>query len=259
MLLQDYNIEYVLERYVRFSSELTWFRMYCAGKMGKDKSDYIKGFESIKSDFEDLYEFHDKKRIRGWKEKLGSKLISDLELIIKVKRLTDSHISKMSTIIWDFQNGSENDFRTGFLDEEIKHLSKSEYPDELYIAVNRLVDTGANEEAVLQAFKFLDSHIQKLLSIPPHKIYGEELVNHVFSPSSGVLQLETHQNEQIGLRNFFSGANALFRNPAAHRFMDYDDFDTGAIIAMVAMMANLASKLAKIKLKDNTDTSTSKE
>lgn len=76
-----------------------------------------------------------------------------------------------------------------------------------------------------------------------NEYYGEELINFAFSPKSGALQLQSHPNEQNGIRNFFSGANAIFRNPSAHRFVDYDDKTAEAIIAMVAMMANLASEI----------------
>ena len=245
MLVQDYCIEYVLERYVSFVSSLTWFRMYCAGRMGKDRSDYLKAFKSLKSDFENLYDYDDKREFYSWKEELGTKLISNIEAIFKSKRLTDDDVQKISTIIWEFQKNNESNFRSGFLDKEIKWAAKSDYPEELHRAVTDLIDSGSNEEAVLQAFKFLDNYMQKLLSVSPHKLYGEELINYAFSPNSGVLQLGTHQNEQVGLRNFFSGANALLRNPSAHRFIHYDDFDAAAIVAMVTMMTNLISKLAK--------------
>jgi|GEM_PF-1628107 len=245
MLVQDYCIDYVLERYASFVSSLTWFRMYCVGKMGNDKSDYLEAFKSLKSDFEDLYDYDEKRQFYSWKEQLRTKLISDIEKILKLKRFTDDHIQKISTIVWEFQKEKESTFRSGFLDKEVKWAAKSDYPEELHRAVNDLIDSGSNEEAVLQAFKFLDNYMQKLLSVPPHKLYGEELINYAFSPNSGVLQLGTHQNEQVGLRNFFSGANALLRNPSAHRFIHYDDFDAAAIVAMVTMMTNLISKLAK--------------
>jgi uncharacterized protein (TIGR02391 family) len=225
--------------------------MYCAGRMGKDKTDYLKGFANVKSTYEALYEFDDEKRYRNWKEQPGDKLISDLEAVLKAKRLTDSHIGRISTLIWDFQSESERDFRDAFVDKEFEINAKLDYPEDLYKEVKRLLASGENEEAVFQAFKFLDSHIQNVLSLPSHQLYGEELINYAFSPSSGVLQLNTHQNEQVGLRNFFSGANAFLRNPTAHRFMQYDDFDAEAIVAMVAMMARVVSKLADKNLKQS--------
>jgi hypothetical protein len=117
--------------------------------MGKDKSDYFKGFESIKSDYEYLYEFGDEERFRYWIEQMRSKLIADLEAVFKVKRFTDSRISQISTIIWEFQAEKESDFRSAFLNKEIEHGAKLDYPDELYKTVNSHLASGSDEEALV--------------------------------------------------------------------------------------------------------------
>ena len=87
--------------------------------------------------------------------------------------------------------------------------------------------------------------MQKLLGLSSHEIYGEDLINKAFAPNTGLLQLDTNPNEQIGLRNFVSGANAIFRNPSAHRFMQFENFEAATIVAMVAVMARIANQLAK--------------
>ena len=111
--------------------------------------------------------------------------------------------------------------------------------------MEKLLENEQYSEAVLNAFKYLDKHLQTLLDITDSNVYGEELINKAFAPSSGSFQLDTHANEQIGLRNFFSGANALFRNPTAHRFTNFREEIGTAIIVMVGMMAQIATDISK--------------
>jgi uncharacterized protein Ymh len=61
-----------------------------------------------------------------------------------------------------------------------------------------------------------DQHLQKLLNLTPSE-YGEALINKAFSPQAGALALQTHGNQQRGLRDLAIGANALFRNAVAHK------------------------------------------
>lgn len=233
-------------------STVTWFRMYCAGRFGSNKADYLKGFGSLKSNYERLYEYDENKDALKWNIQLQffQHLVEKIEKILKANRISDSQLHQIRDLLWEFESEHEKDFRKAFFEKERELLTNSDYPSELFNSVVNLLDHGENEEAVLTAFKFLDKHIQKLLSVQSHQFYGEDLVNYAFAPNSGILQLGTHPNEQVGLRNFFSGANALFRNPSAHRFMHYDDFTGDAIIAMIAMMANFVSELAKTKKKE---------
>ena len=75
---------------------------------------------------------------------------------------------------------------------------------------------GNYDGAIIAAFKCLDQHLQKLLNLTPSE-YGEALINKAFSPQAGALKLQTHGNEQRGLRDLAIGANALFRNALAHK------------------------------------------
>lgn len=225
--------------------------MYCAGHMGKSKADYLKGFKSLKESYEELYvydENEEKKSLLKWNMHFQDiqEAIEKIEKILSA-RLTDAKIYEISNLLWEFESKHEKDFRKSFFEKERRYFSKSNYSPQLFGVVDGLLENSENEEAVITAFKFLDNHLQKLLSLESHQLHGEDLINHAFAPNSGVLQIGTHPNEQVGLRNFFSGANAIFRNPSAHRFIDYEDFTGETIVAMVATMANLASELAKKK------------
>ena len=226
--------------------------MFCVGRMGENKAAYLKAFNSLKDNYENLYEFdeeEEKKNLLKWNVKFQyfHKAIKRIEKILSGVRITDEIIREVSDLLWEFESNHESDFRSAFFEKERERYVKSSYSPELFRVVNSLLENDENEEAVITAFKFLDSHLQNILSIQPHQLYGEDLINHAFAPNSGILQIGTHPNEQVGLRNFFSGANALFRNPSAHRFTHYEDFEAETIVAMTALMAKFASNLAKKK------------
>jgi uncharacterized protein (TIGR02391 family) len=223
--------------------------------MGKSKSDYIKGFESLKDSYEGLFEYDDdeeKKSLFKWNRNFQGfqKTVEKIEKILSGTRLSDVKVHEISNLLWEFASKHESDFQKSFFEKERRLSAKDNYSAELFGVVGSLLHNEENEEAVLTAFKFLDNQLQKLLSVQSHELHGEDLINHAFAPNSGVLQLGTHPNEQVGLRNFFSGANAIFRNPSAHRFTNYEDFTGETIVAMIAMMTKFASELANKKKND---------
>lgn len=157
--------------------------------------------------------------------------------------LTDDHLDKIGNFLYSFEIKDELGFRRKCFELQISKIREEYYPIKLCDVVDDLMDHRQYESAILAAFKFLDSHLQALLNVDANHYYGEDLVNYAFSPNSGVLQLQSHPSEQAGIRNFFSGANAIFRNPSAHKFIEYDSKTTEVIVAMVAMMSNVASRI----------------
>jgi uncharacterized protein Ymh len=135
------------------------------------------------------------------------------------------------------------------------------------VGVKGHLDGGEYDAAIMEAFKCLDRHLQRLLKLSiQDQQYGDTLLNRAFSPDTGALRLTTDPNEQKGLRNFASGANAVFRNAAAHRSVFNPDLDALAeivltplaqrpptfydaataqtILAVVALLMKIATKLA---------------
>jgi uncharacterized protein (TIGR02391 family) len=243
LLTLDWDSDDLVDRYASFVSSLMWFRMYCTGHFGNGIQDYRDGFQSLKGNYEYLWDM-DEQIPEEWKIKPVVKLMDSLEAILKSKRLTDSQISQIATLIWEFQQNHEREFRTVYVKEQVVYDHRQQYPAALYDAIVDLLDHENTDEAVVTAFKFLDNHIQKLTGMSYHQMYGEELINSAFAPKSGALQIGTDPNEQVGLRNLFSGANAVFRNPAAHRFVKNNLFFTTCIIAMVSAMAEIASQIS---------------
>ena len=129
------------------------------------------------------------------------------------------------------------------LDFNLEQDLKSDYSPALYEAVSKSFAADDYDATVIAAFKYLDSYLHKLLNVSPHDYYGEALINYAYSPNQGVIQMDTHPNEQAGLRNLISGALAIFRNPSAHRFMEYDQFTASTVIALVATVIKLTDKI----------------
>ena len=241
MLIPDFYISLSSRDYARFISTLSWFRMYCVGNMGTNKNDYVSGFNSLKQLYDDLFYYEEEQPY--WAKISASALLEKIQKILDMKHLTDERIAEISNLLYDFETNSISDFELKYFEYQTSKIMEECYPKKLYETVCDLMNHREYESAILAAFKFLDSHLQTLLNVDGNRYYGEDLINYVFSPNSGVLQLQGHPNEQIGIRNFFSGANAIFRNPSAHRFVEYNRTTAEAIVAMVAMMANLASRI----------------
>lgn len=254
MLFHDYMSYGTASSYTDFINTLSWFRMYCIGRFGKNKTDYLNGLKSLEDNYEELWWDEDEKKNFSF---LGPSVVDvvldEVRKKLNVKRLDDKQIGEAGSLLFNFLEKDEKHFRSHYFKYKDRTTSSDDYPQELYIAVKELLDNDHNDEAVLTAFKYLDSHLQKLLGLSPHEHHGEDLINKAFSSNSGTLQLGTDPNEQIGLRNFFSGANAIFRNPSAHRFMRFENFDTATIVAMIAVMARLASQIAKKNQKKSTE------
>ncbi|MBV6465957.1 MAG: hypothetical protein PGMFKBFP_01253 [Anaerolineales bacterium] len=246
MLLLDYMAFYKADLYIEFIQSLSWFRMYCAGRFGKNKSDYLDGFETLETRYKDLwFDDEEEKNFSKYSPSSAEVMLDKVKKKLYSKRLEDKQIGEASSFLFNFLNNDENDFRTRYFDYQTDVLGDFDYPTELYQVVKELLKDEHPNEAVLNSFKFLDSHLQKIIGVNSHETYGEDLVNKAFALNTGLLQLGTATSEQAGLRNFFSGANAIFRNPSAHRFMKFEPFDAAAIVAMVAVMARMAIEISK--------------
>lgn len=55
MLLLDFMSYGTASSYIDFINTLSWFRMYCVGRFGKNKADYLNGFETLENDYKNLW------------------------------------------------------------------------------------------------------------------------------------------------------------------------------------------------------------
>lgn len=105
-----------------------------------------------------------------------------------------------------------------------------------------LIRVGAFDEAVRSAFVLLEERLRKALGV--ESMTGAQLVNHAFNPAKGVLakQLGHTQPEREGLRELYSGAFRLFRNPTAHGVVGYSPGEGKAIVGLVDLMLKIVKR-----------------
>lgn len=97
---------------------------------------------------------------------------------------------------------------------------------------------GTHDAAVLEAMKQVEERVRALSGLDG---FGVDLVNRAFSPPKagsqpGPLAVPSPSDPQEvrGVRDLFAGAVAAFRNPAAHRVIDYEDASEAAEVILLA-------------------------
>lgn len=248
MLTFDDLAEDLVGRYAKFISALTHYEIYCAYNIGHNKLDYLSGFQNLLLSYEYLWDDEGQKPKKWYLEPITD-LFNSIRTILNAQHITNEDTTQISLLIKSFQHNHEHSFRKNYVLAQVKEEIQHHYSPGLYETVADLLKNENTDEAVISAFKFLDNHLQKLLNVTPYQYYGEELINYAFSAKNGLLQLDTNPNEQLGLRNFFSGANAIFRNPIAHRFIKHNLFFAASVIVIVNTMAEMATQISNKKYK----------
>lgn len=219
ILLPDYFGYTMADDYASFIKVLVWYRMFCENEIGESREDYKKGLEKLQDVYRGIFQYQDKEpppQINRLIEPFFEKISSLLES----PNFNSAHIIQVANLLHEFEsieNSGPGSFRDLCLETRIEADCNSFYPEELFNAVYDLLKAEKHDATIVESFKYLDALLQDILQLPSHENYGENIINAAFSPNIGKLQLNTNANEQIGLRNFISGANAVFRNPSAHR------------------------------------------
>jgi uncharacterized protein (TIGR02391 family) len=115
--------------------------------------------------------------------------------------------------------------------------------EELVRRCGHLIHLGAFDEAVRSAFVLLEERLRK--SVGEERMTGTQLANFAFSPSKGPLaeQLGHSPSEKEGLRELYSGAFKLFRNPTAHGVVEYSAAEGKTIIGLVDLLLRLLKRV----------------
>lgn len=118
--------------------------------------------------------------------------------------------------------------------------------EELIRRCGHLVHMGAFDEAVRSAFVLLEERLRK--AVNKEGLTGTQLANYAFNPTDGLLSkhLGRNQSEREGLRELYSGAFKLFRNPTAHGVVGYDAAEGKAIIGLVNLMLKILERAGKL-------------
>jgi uncharacterized protein (TIGR02391 family) len=136
-------------------------------------------------------------------------------------------------------------------DEEIQALrqlldAKSGMDEELLNRCADFLHIGKYDEAVRNAFILLEERLRA--SVNKENMTGTQLANFAFSPSAGPLAkvLGNNEAEREGLRELFSGAFKLFRNPTAHGVVGYDLVEGKSIIGLVNLLLRILAKVGEL-------------
>jgi uncharacterized protein (TIGR02391 family) len=94
---------------------------------------------------------------------------------------------------------------------------------------------GEYEQGVFASMKAIEVRVRKLGGFGD-EIIGVDLMNRAFGPNGPLTDPKAQKGEQEGTRSLFVGAYAVFRNPAGHREVDYDDVGEAAEAVQTASM-----------------------
>jgi len=89
--------------------------------------------------------------------------------------------------------------------------------------VHNLFIRGDYDTAVFQAFKEVEIRVRKAASLG-NDSYGVSLMRDAFHPENGELTAKSlEKSERHATSDLFAGAIGLFKNPASHRDVDWED------------------------------------
>ncbi len=246
ILIHGSDAYILVSEYAEFTASLMYFASLCSEKPRKAKRDYVKAFKGVKRSYEQLFLA---RKIENGTTYWADSFFEEVAEEFKEKRIEDIDLAKIHSSVQQFLgeevlSHSANCFKDLYLQSAISSHAMDFYSEGLFNAISTPLENEDYDAAVLTSFKYLDSVIQEIIGADAYQCFGEDLINKAFSPNSGKLQINTHPNEQSGLRNWFSGANAILRNPLAHRFINLDEKSALSAITMVALMIETATKLS---------------
>jgi uncharacterized protein (TIGR02391 family) len=107
---------------------------------------------------------------------------------------------------------------------------------ELLQQCSTLLHLAKFDEAIRSAFILLEQRLRK--SVGQEGMTGTNLANYAFNAESGPLsrQLARNKQERDGLRELYSGAFKLFRNPTAHSLVGNSSAEAKSIIGLVNLL-----------------------
>lgn len=109
-----------------------------------------------------------------------------------------------------------------------------------------LLHLGAYDEAVRSAFVLLEERLRDMLG--EEAMTGSNLANAAFNTKDGPLakHLGKNMSEREGLRELYSGAFKVFRNPSAHSAVGYDSSDGKDIISLVNLLLRILKRAEEL-------------
>jgi uncharacterized protein (TIGR02391 family) len=138
-----------------------------------------------------------------------------------------------------------------FTDEQMKKLrqfldEETGLDEELSRRCGHLIHLGAFDEAVRSAFVLLEDRLRQ--SLGEEGSTGIQLINKAFSPKTGAFStiLGSNESEREGMRELFSGAFKLFRNPSAHGLVGFEANEGMSIIGLVDLLLGILKRVEDV-------------
>jgi uncharacterized protein (TIGR02391 family) len=135
-------------------------------------------------------------------------------------------------------------------DTEIREIwqsveASSGLDNELLRRCGHLLRIGAFDEAVRNAFVLLEERLRK--AINQEGMTGTSLANFAFKADGPLAKQLSHSaSEREGLRELYSGAFKLFRNPTAHGVVGYDSVEGKSIIGLVNLLLKILARASEL-------------
>ena len=135
-------------------------------------------------------------------------------------------------------------------DEEVRQIQRTieaqaGLDEELLHRCGHLIHMGAFDEAVRSAFVLLEERLRE--ATKQEGMTGSALANHAFKSDGPLAKLLAHsESERQGLRELYSGAFKLFRNPTAHGVVNYSDAEGKVIIGLVNLLLMILLRAGKM-------------
>ena len=132
--------------------------------------------------------------------------------------------------------------------------SQTSIDDELLRRCETLLHLGAYDEAVRSAFVLLEERLREMLG--EESMTGANLANYAFNTKDGPLSKHLGKNlsEREGLRELYSGAFKVFRNPSAHIAVGYDSSDGKEIVSLVNLLLRILKRAEELPPPDSFST-----
>lgn len=115
---------------------------------------------------------------------------------------------------------------------------------ELLQRTSALVHVGAFDEAVRNAFVLLEDRLRRSANKEGASMTGTVLADYALNAEKGPLSKHFGQSrsEREGLHALFTGGFKLFRNPTAHRVVNFDSVEARFILGYVNLLLHLFGK-----------------
>jgi len=195
ILLSEPAVRRYVDQYIDFLiNSVVRFKAYCDAKIGVTPQDYADRVDTLEHGYKALVQ-----DAPGTNVSLLRSLCYRLRDLISGSQHTDEVAEACEELLRRFLYNDEVWFRRAYLDGRAARAMQGMYSDHLFAALKTHLDNGKFDAAIGDAFKCLDSHIQKVLKLSPgDRQFGESLINRAFAPDSGPLKLSADPNDQKG-------------------------------------------------------------